>query len=189
MTQLAKKSQGHARTISTTTSEANPTRNYRHRSNTKRFQAWLDKNLQLVQGAPHEYTPQKPYPEHILNYEVQNGRDYKVVEDRLELCEVVREDKPRIMVWRLEDKNEIDSAPRVLELFNVHFKATWKEKRNGKATVSFNNALEIKVCPSREKLQRLAPSSAASSIVSPLQSKRRLEVKCQIIQVEQRSVD
>lgn len=56
------------------------------------------KDLQLARGAPHEYTPQKSYPEHIFNYEVQDGHDYKVVEDRLELYEVAREDKPRVMV-------------------------------------------------------------------------------------------
>ncbi|KFZ16757.1 hypothetical protein V502_04923 [Pseudogymnoascus sp. VKM F-4520 (FW-2644)] len=65
----------------------------------------------------------------------------------------------------------MDSAPRVLELFNVHFKATWKEKRNGKATVRFNNALEIKMCPTRDEaatIGRIA-CSTLNRLPSPIE--------------------
>jgi hypothetical protein len=68
------------------------------RSNINLFQVWLDKVLQVVQGVPHEYTPQKPYPQHIFNYEVQDGCEYKVVKDRLEPYEVVQEGKLIVIV-------------------------------------------------------------------------------------------
>jgi hypothetical protein len=68
------------------------------RSNIKRFQAPLDKYLQIVQGIPHEYPPQKTHSQHIPKHEVQDGRDYKMVKDRLELYEVVQEAKLIVIV-------------------------------------------------------------------------------------------